>query len=67
MLVYADYVHGWGKTVSWLAKIFGVIPIKANEGPKALLRSLQTARQAVVDGPLVCIFAEGSITRTAQL
>jgi acyl-[acyl-carrier-protein]-phospholipid O-acyltransferase / long-chain-fatty-acid--[acyl-carrier-protein] ligase len=64
-IIYADF------TRMPLLKPFGemmrVIPIKASEGPKALIRSLQQAKQALLDGDLVCIFAEGQITRTGQL
>ena len=67
MLAYADYVSGWGRIIKWLADTMGVIPVKSNDGPKALLRSLETAKQAIKDGSLVCIFAEGSLTRTGQL
>jgi len=63
MVAYADYL----KPVQWLANIFGVIPIRAGDGPKALMKSLKAARQAIVDGDLVCIFAEGRISRTGQL
>lgn len=65
MMAYADYVRNPG--LNRLARIMGVIPVKSSEGPKAVLRSLQTARQALVDGDVVCIFAEGSLTRTGQL
>ncbi|MCH8828152.1 MAG: AMP-binding protein [Planctomycetes bacterium] len=65
MLVYADYANDW--RLRWLARLFGVIPIKSNAGPKEIIRSLQTARDAVASGDLVCIFAEGAITRTGQL
>ncbi len=65
MMAYADYVNS--RALKWLSKIYRVIPIKAEEGPKALLRSLQTARQAIIDGDVVCIFAEGALTRTGQL
>jgi len=65
MLAYADYVQGG--FVGWLTKTMGVIPIKASEGPKALVRSLATARQCIQNGELVCIFAEGQLTRTGQL
>ena len=65
MLAYADYVRGWG--VERLTKIMGVIPVNANEGPKSIVRSLETARECIRDGELVCIFAEGSLTRTGQL
>jgi acyl-[acyl-carrier-protein]-phospholipid O-acyltransferase/long-chain-fatty-acid--[acyl-carrier-protein] ligase len=65
MLAYADYVEkGFS---GYICRTFGVIPIKADGGPKALLRSLKSARQAAIDGDLVCIFAEGQITRTGQL
>jgi len=65
MLGYADYVNNW--KLRWLARLFGVIPIKAEAGPKELLGSLQAAREALKGGDVVCIFAEGSITRSGQL
>jgi len=65
MIAYADYVASG--PVGWLARTFGVIPINPDEGPKALVRSLQTARKAIMNGELACIFAEGGITRTGQL
>ena len=48
-----------------LAKLFGVIQI--SPGPKAIRQALQTAREAIEKGELVCIFAEGAITRTGEL
>lgn len=65
MLAYADYVNKPG--LRWLAKIYKVIPIKDTGGPKALVAALQTAKEAVQNGELVCIFAEGSLTRSGQL
>jgi acyl-[acyl-carrier-protein]-phospholipid O-acyltransferase/long-chain-fatty-acid--[acyl-carrier-protein] ligase len=65
MLVYADYTKA--PFLRGLAKLFDVIPIDAAGGPKAIVRSLQTAREAVMNGELVCIFAEGEITRTGHL
>ena len=65
LIAYADYVTGG--PMGWLARTFGVIPIKAEEGPKSIVRSLQVAREAIMKGELVCIFAEGGITRTGQL
>jgi len=65
MLAFADYVKGG--IVGWFTKIMGVIPVQPSEGPKSILRSLETARQCVQNGELVCIFAEGSLTRTGQL
>lgn len=64
-IAYADYVNS--PKLSWLARVFQVIPIKADSGPKALIQSLKTARQAVEEGHCVCIFAEGTLTRTGQM
>lgn len=65
MVAYADYVKGpW---IGWLARLFGIIPIRSGDGPRALLQSLNTAREALLAGELVCIFAEGQVTRNGQL
>ncbi len=66
MLAYSDYVDVGGFP-GWLCRTFGTIPIKSDGGPKAIIRSLKTAREAAINGDLVCIFAEGGITRTGQL
>lgn len=65
MIAWADYVTG--PFIGWLSRLFGVIPIKSTDGPRAILAALNTAREAIQNGELVCIFAEGSITRTGQL
>ncbi|MGQ0635048.1 MAG: acyl-[ACP]--phospholipid O-acyltransferase [Planctomycetaceae bacterium] len=65
MLAYTDYVSGFG--IGWLMQKLGVIPVSSKEGPKAIVRSLQAARVAIENGELVCIFAEGAMTRTGQL
>ena len=65
MVAYADYVQG--RFVGWLARLFGIIPIRSGDGPRALITSLNTASAALQNGELVCIFAEGAITRTGQL
>jgi acyl-[acyl-carrier-protein]-phospholipid O-acyltransferase / long-chain-fatty-acid--[acyl-carrier-protein] ligase len=65
MIAWSDYVSGWW--INWLSKMWGVIPIRGTDGPKALLRSLKSAKEALLEGDLVCIFAEGGITRTGQL
>ena len=64
-LVYADYANKPG--LAWLSRTMRAIPIKATDGPKAIVRALQSARQAVTEGELVCIFAEGQLTRTGQM
>ncbi len=50
-----------------LGKIMRVIPIDATAGPKELVKSLRTANDAIKAGELVCIFAEGQLTRTGQM
>ena len=65
MVAYADYVQG--RFARWLSNLFGIIPIRAGDGPRALVQSLNTARDALISGQLVCIFAEGKISRTGQL
>ncbi|MCP4782240.1 MAG: MFS transporter [Fuerstiella sp.] len=65
MIAYADYVKGG--VIGWLSKLFQIIPIKSGDGPKALVQSLNMARDALKNGELVCIFAEGQISRTGEL
>lgn len=54
------YVKPW-------AKMLRIIPISSEGRPREMIQSLQTASQSIRDGELVCIFAEGQITRTGQL
>jgi acyl-[acyl-carrier-protein]-phospholipid O-acyltransferase/long-chain-fatty-acid--[acyl-carrier-protein] ligase len=49
------------------AKITGAIPISSELRPREMLKSLQTASDAIKNGEVVCIFAEGQITRIGQL
>lgn len=60
---------GWTK--HWLLKRFirwvGAIPIDGSSGPRAIVRSLQAAAEALDRGELVCIFAEGRLTPTGFL
>lgn len=64
-IVYADYVNS--PRLNWLARMYEVIPIKADGGPKSLIQSLKIAREALNQGSLVCIFPEGQLTRTGQI
>ncbi|MFC1461545.1 acyl-[ACP]--phospholipid O-acyltransferase [Verrucomicrobiota bacterium] len=50
-----------------LFKLMGVIPISPKDGPRAVVASLKKARAALDDGYLVCIFAEGAITRNGNM
>lgn len=45
----------------------GVIPISSTGSPRLILRALRSARRALDDGEVVCIFPEGQITRTGTL
>ncbi len=64
-IIYADFTRH--PILKPFGEIMRVIPIKASEGPRALIKSLQQAKEALLKGDLVCIFAEGQITRTGQL
>ncbi len=64
-LIYADYAKH--PLLAWVLRMMGVIPIKATSGPRSIVMALNAAREAVQQGELVCIFPEGSLTRTGQL
>jgi acyl-[acyl-carrier-protein]-phospholipid O-acyltransferase / long-chain-fatty-acid--[acyl-carrier-protein] ligase len=49
------------------ARIMGVIPISAQQGPREMIHSLRTATNALKDGEVVCIFPEGQMTRIGQM
>lgn len=50
-----------------LFRLMGVIPVSAEDSRKEKLEFVKSARQALDEGYLVCIFAEGMITRTGML
>ena len=50
-----------------IAKLMGVIPISATDSPKKLIASLRHARSAMDEGFIVCIFAEGMVTRSGMM
>lgn len=58
------YDNRWLKP---LYRILGVIPISSEQRPRELIQSLQAASNAIRSGEVVCIFAEGQITRIGQL
>jgi acyl-[acyl-carrier-protein]-phospholipid O-acyltransferase/long-chain-fatty-acid--[acyl-carrier-protein] ligase len=49
------------------ARRLSAIPISTELRPREMLRSFRAATEAMRNGELVCIFAEGQITRTGQL
>ncbi len=48
-------------------KALGAIPISASRGPRVVLRALRDAGRYLDEGSLVCIFAEGQMTRTGMM
>lgn len=50
-----------------ICKLMGVIPISAIDPPKKIISSLRQAKAAMDEGFMVCIFAEGVITRSGMM
>ncbi|QNN25385.1 MFS transporter [Planctomycetales bacterium ZRK34] len=64
-IVDATYYNKW-----WVRPFMhslGAIPISASGGPRVVLRALRQAGQYLDEGHLVCIFAEGQLSRTGTL
>jgi acyl-[acyl-carrier-protein]-phospholipid O-acyltransferase/long-chain-fatty-acid--[acyl-carrier-protein] ligase len=64
-IVWAPYLRR--PVLRWLLRLANVIPIDSSPGPRAILQSLRAASEALARGEVVCIFAEGGITRTGFL
>ena len=64
-IMYAGYMKQ--KVMGTFARIMKCIPISSEARPRDLIKSLKVASQAIRDGEVVCIFAEGQITRTGQM
>jgi acyl-[acyl-carrier-protein]-phospholipid O-acyltransferase/long-chain-fatty-acid--[acyl-carrier-protein] ligase len=58
------YEQRWIKP---FARIMRAIPISSELRPREMLQSLRAATEAIRSGEVVCIFAEGQITRIGQL
>lgn len=50
-----------------ILRLLKVIPVDSTAGPRAIVQSLRTASEALAQGEVVCIFAEGGISRTGFL
>ncbi|MCK5225721.1 MAG: AMP-binding protein, partial [Planctomycetes bacterium] len=50
-----------------ICKLMGAIPISASDPPKKIINSLRQARTAMDEGFIVCMFAEGVITRSGMM
>jgi acyl-[acyl-carrier-protein]-phospholipid O-acyltransferase/long-chain-fatty-acid--[acyl-carrier-protein] ligase len=64
-LMWAPFTRLWG--LGFIVRSVNVIPIQGTAGPRAIIQALRTASEALANGELVCIFAEGGITRTGFL
>lgn len=53
------------KPLKWFLERIHAIPV--SEAPRDAVQSIRAARQALAEGHAVCIFAEGSVTRTGNL
>jgi acyl-[acyl-carrier-protein]-phospholipid O-acyltransferase/long-chain-fatty-acid--[acyl-carrier-protein] ligase len=49
------------------ARILKAIPISSQQRPREMIRSLRMATEAIRNGEVVCIFAEGQITRIGHM
>ena len=67
MLMSREYYDKSGWITKRIVELAKVILIHGHDNPKKLLKSLKTARTALDDGYLVCIFAEGALSRTGML
>ena len=63
-LVYKPYYDA--KAFHWLFRLLRAIPVTGGK-PKEVLASIERAREELAGGHLVCIFAEGAVTRTGNL
>jgi acyl-[acyl-carrier-protein]-phospholipid O-acyltransferase/long-chain-fatty-acid--[acyl-carrier-protein] ligase len=50
-----------------MARILEVIPISSELRPREMIQALREASEAIQNGEVVCIFAEGQITRIGQM
>ena len=55
------------KFIKPFARAMKAIPISSEQRPRDMIRSLRIASDALRQDDIVCIFAEGQITRTGQL
>lgn len=64
-IVAQKYFRMWW--LKWILRRIGAVPIIQDGGPKAIRSALAAAGKALDAGDLVCIFAEGEITRTGNV
>ena len=54
------------KALHWFLRMSNAIPV-GNDGPRDLVESIRAARRELAGGHMVCIFAEGAISRTGNM
>jgi acyl-[acyl-carrier-protein]-phospholipid O-acyltransferase/long-chain-fatty-acid--[acyl-carrier-protein] ligase len=64
-LMFRPY-YEW-KVLNWFFRMMHAIPVAADDSREKIAQSLELARAEIQHGHTVCIFAEGSITRTGNL
>lgn len=64
-LMYQDYYNH--PLLHAFAKAMRAIPISSEQRPRDMIRSLRAASEAIRSGEVVCIFAEGQLTRIGQM
>ncbi|MCX7019251.1 MAG: acyl-[ACP]--phospholipid O-acyltransferase [Candidatus Sumerlaeota bacterium] len=64
-IMLSDYYNH--RLIHLFARIMRAIPISSESGPRALLQALREASETIRGGDVVCIFAEGEISRTGQM
>jgi acyl-[acyl-carrier-protein]-phospholipid O-acyltransferase/long-chain-fatty-acid--[acyl-carrier-protein] ligase len=64
-LMFRPYYEWRG--LNWFFRMMHVVPVATNDSPDKIADSLEWARQEIRRSHTVCIFAEGSITRTGNL
>ncbi len=55
------------RSIRWFLNLMKVIPISEKDNPKAKIRSFIKAEEELKNGHVVCIFPEGTITRTGNI
>ncbi|HEX5413576.1 MAG TPA: acyl-[ACP]--phospholipid O-acyltransferase [Terriglobia bacterium] len=64
-LMYRKFYETRG--IHSLAKLMGAIPVSESDSPREIIESLRQAQEQLRQGELVCIFAEGAVSRTGNM
>jgi len=64
-MMYRDFFRI--PVVGWFARRMGAIPVSATDDRRSKVKAIADAAERARAGDLVCIFAEGSITRTGVM